>query len=104
MLLHLIDVSAMMLLSRVSNPRHNLRVSSAMRKDMRMWRMCLECINGSVYFLDKQWSDSRQLQLFTDSAGGSQLGCAAILGSRWSFLRWPFLWSDAAILMSRSWS
>ena len=57
-----------------------------------------------VNFLDKHWSDSRQLQLFTDSAGGSQLGCAALLGSRWSFLRWPSIWSDTAILMSRSWS
>lgn len=82
----------------LSNPRHHLRVSSAMKEDMRMWLMFLECFNGSVYFPDKQWSESSQLQLFTDSAGGSQLGCAAILGSHWSFLRWPSLWSDAAIL------
>ena len=51
-----------------------------------------------MYFPEKQWSDSDQLQLFTDSAGGSQLGCAAILGSCWSFIRWSSVWSDSAIL------
>ena len=54
--------------------------------------------NGSLYFQEKQWSDNDQLQLFADSAGGSQLGCAAILGCCWSFLRWPSVWSDSAIL------
>ena len=82
----------------ISNPRHHLRVSCAMKEDMRMWLIFLECFNGSVYFPEKQWSDSDQLQLFTDSADGSQLGCAAILGCCWSFLRWPSVWCDSAVL------
>ena len=79
----------------ISNPRHHSRLSCAIKEDMRMWLIFLECFNGSVYFPEKQWSwsDSDQIQLFTDSAGGcSQLGCAAILGSCWSFLRWPYVW------------
>ena len=64
----------------ISDPRHHLRASCAMKEDMRMWLIFLVCFNSSVNFPEKQWSDSDQLQLFTDSAGGSQLGCAAILG------------------------
>ena len=82
----------------ISNPRHHLRVSLAMKEYMRMRLIFLECFNSSVYFPEKQWSDSDQLQLFTDSAGGSQFGCAAILGCCWSFLRWPSVWSDSAVL------
>ena len=67
------------------NPNHHLRLSSAMKEDIHMWLMFLECFDGSVFFPEREWSDSSRFQLFTDSAGRSQLGCAAILGSRWSF-------------------
>ena len=65
----------------ISNPRHHLRVAGAMKEDMDIWLMFLECFNGSVYFPESQWLDNDQLQRFTDSAGGSQLGCAAIFGT-----------------------
>ena len=94
MLLRLTDVPTKLSLGF----RTHLRVLCAMKEDMRMRLIFLECFNGSVIFPVKQWSDSDQLQLFTDSAGASQLGCAAILGSCCSFLRWPSVWSDSAIL------
>ena len=34
----------------ISNPRHHVRVSCAMKEDMRMWLIFLECFNGSVSF------------------------------------------------------
>ena len=57
---------------------------------MRMWLMFLECFNGSVYCPESPWLDNDQPQLFTDSAGGSQLGCAAIFGTLWTFFPLAF--------------
>lgn len=82
----------------LTNPRHHLRISASMKEDMSMWVMFLDCFNGAVYFPESQWLESEQLQLFTDSAGGSDLGCAAILGSRWCFLAWPAVWRNTDIL------
>ena len=42
----------------ISNPRLHLHVSCAMKEDMRMCLIFLECFIGSVYFPEKQRSDS----------------------------------------------
>ena len=41
--------------------------------------------------LDSDWTSSSQLQLQTDSVGGSCLGCGAYMYFQgdWAFLRWP---------------
>ena len=37
------------------------------------------------------------MQLFTDSAGGKSLCCAAYLDGQWAVLRWPTSWHNETL-------
>lgn len=77
---------------------HRLRVSCEMKEDIKVWLTFLEFFNGCSFFDKKPWRDSDSMKLFTDSAGGAHLGCAAILQNQWVFLQWPETWKNKKIL------
>ena len=40
------------------------------------------------------WINNSDLELFTDSAGGENLGCGAYLHGSWVFMKWPSHWKS----------
>ena len=79
-------------MSGLKKPFHHLRVSNGMKQDIEMWLLFLEDFNGIVYIPDGVWVSNDTLQLFTDSAGSPDLGCACFLSGRWAFMQWPTSW------------
>ena len=49
---------------------HKTRVTVGMKEDLKVWLTFLSNYNGTTVILDKVWSSSTTLELFTDSAGG----------------------------------
>ena len=62
-----------------------------------MWLKFLEKFNGNCYISDKDWVTNEMLQLFTDSAGNSSLGCGAFFNGKWAQFRWPKEWENEPI-------
>ena len=77
---------------------HKRRVNNEMKEDIRVWLTFLEFFNGSTYYDLTPWVDSDYLKLFTDSAGNSTLGCAAILAKQWVFMPWPLSWHNQPLM------
>ncbi|KAK3084124.1 hypothetical protein FSP39_008557 [Pinctada imbricata] len=77
---------------------HHVRINYEMKEDIRVWLMFLDFYNGYTHYDTPEWSESRDLRLFTDSAGNSKLGCGAIFQSRWAFLKWPEHWHKTNIM------
>ena len=82
----------------LSKPHHHVRVNVEMKKDIKTWLMFLDKFNGTNLYKYPKWFSAQDLQFFTDSAGGAHLGCAAIFKTHWSFLTWPHVWYDEALL------
>ena len=80
-------------LSQAKKPHHFIRVSNGMKKDLLVWKSFLTLFNGHTYIQDFDWVNSPDLELFTDSAGGKQLGCGAFLNGSWACLKWPSNWA-----------
>ena len=85
-------------MSNVKKPHHRICLTLGIKEDLRMWQTYLNDFNGVSYMLDVEWVSSAQLQLYTDSAGGSGLGCGCYLDGAWSFLQWPDQWANSGIL------
>ena len=85
-------------MSQAKRPHHRIRLTKGIKEDLVMWQTFLTKFNGISYMLDSDWTSSSQLQLQTDSAGGSCLGCGAYFQGDWAFLRWPESWNDSDIL------
>lgn len=84
--------------SGVFKPYHHIRLSVGIKSDLKMWLVFLNHFNGVAYFPDTVWEDSSTLQLFTDSAGSSHLGCGGYFRGSWFFLQWPAYWNNQDIL------
>lgn len=82
----------------ISNPDFYIRLNSAVKQDMTMWLRFLVDFNGKAYFPQREWTSSRVLQLFTDSAGSAGLGCGCYFGGRWIYYQWPCCWNNQAIM------
>ncbi|XP_053402664.1 uncharacterized protein LOC128557986 [Mercenaria mercenaria] len=76
----------------VKKPHYRLRMSVSVKLDLSMWLTFLEKFNGITYIPAADWLDSGSLQLFTDSAGSSHLGCGCFYSNEWSFFAWPKNW------------
>jgi hypothetical protein len=48
--------------------------------------------------LDQHWSSNSDLELFTDSAGGAQLGFGIHFGGKWAQSAWPTAWCESDVL------
>jgi hypothetical protein len=55
---------------KLHKPHHKPRVTVGMKEDLKVWLTFLSNYNGTTIILDKFWSSSATLELFTDSAGG----------------------------------
>ena len=84
-------------MSPAKRPHHKIRLTKGIKEDLVMWQTFLTKFNGISYRLDSDWTSS-QLQLQTDSADGSCLGCGAYFQGDWAFLRWPESSNDSDIL------
>ncbi|XP_033762122.1 uncharacterized protein LOC117343748 [Pecten maximus] len=79
-------------------PHHFIRVTKGMKDDARVWLTFMEDFNGVNTFPDPDWLSDQSLELFTDSAGSSDLGCGAFYHKSWSFFKWPCSWHKTEIL------
>ena len=82
----------------VKQPHHFIRINAGIREDLEMWLTFLRDFNGKRYFQICSWHHSDVLQLFTDSAGKSQLGCGAFFNGQWFFFPWPVHWHGCPIM------
>ena len=83
----------------IRKPHHFIRVTctKSIEDDLATWVIFLESFNGVCYFKETDWSSSDSLQLFTDSAGGKNLGCGAYFQGHWVFFPWPVKWLDCDV-------
>lgn len=66
-------------------------VTSEARADLQLWLSFLQNFNGKPFFLDDNWLNSSQLNLYTDASG--VLGFGAIFGRHWCYGKWPASWA-----------
>lgn len=62
-----------------------------------MWLEYLRFFNGVSIFHDQFWVSSEDLELFTDSAGGSGLGYGAYFQGQWFNGKWPAHWHTCGL-------
>ena len=61
-----------------------------MKQDLLVWQSFLAGFNGRSFFLTDQWTNSHQLELYTDASGA--LGYGAVFGRHWCYGQWPDSW------------
>lgn len=73
----------------VTKPLHHIRLTECMKSDMRVWLNFIEQFNGTLNFMELNWSSNEDLHLYTDSAGNKNLGCGVYLQGHWAYFGWP---------------
>lgn len=81
----------------LTRPHHHLRVKAEIRQDLIMWLEFFANFNGVSVFHDRFWLTNEDVQLFTDSAGGAELGCGIVFGNSWAAAPWPNEWHQQNI-------
>ena len=81
----------------VSKPHHYVRINSAAKLDLKVWKHFLNHYNGVSILARSHWIASPKLHLQTDAAGACRY--AAVLGSRWVCGAWPEEWRDVPIAL-----
>lgn len=81
----------------LTKPFHRVRLKRTLRLDLNMWLAFLRDFNGLSLFHDKFWVSNEDVQLFTDSAGGEQLGFGIYFQGHWCHDRWPSEWHTNGI-------
>jgi hypothetical protein len=79
---------------QAKKPHHFIRVTKGIKDDLLIWKLFLKDCNGVSYIQDLGWVESPEIDLFTDSAGRSDLGCGAYLHGSWAFMKWPSHWKN----------
>ena len=65
-------------------------LSKDVKEDLLVWQSFLSGFNGRSFFLADQWTNSHQLELYTDASG--TLGYGAVFGRHWCYGQWPDSW------------
>jgi hypothetical protein len=81
----------------VTRPFHHLKVKNGMRLDLNMWLSFFKNHNGISVFHDRFWVSNEDVQLFTDSAGGSGRGLGIFFQGHWCQAKWPLTWHKKGI-------
>ena len=81
----------------LSNPFHHVRLNKSIRLDLNMWLTFLKHFNGLSLFHDKYWISNCDVQLFSDSAGGENMGFGVFFQGHWCHARWPPDWHNQGI-------
>ena len=74
----------------VQKPHFLIRLSREVKQDLLVWQSFLAGFNGRSFFLTDQWTNSHQLELYTDASGA--LGYGAVFGRHWCYGQWPDSW------------
>lgn len=75
-------------------PQYSIRLNHELREDISVWLEFLRNFNGTCYISDNDWVSNDSIQLFTDSSGNAELGCAAYFDGRWIQFKWPLEWGE----------
>ena len=75
----------------ITRPHYHVRFNKEVRKDLAMWYIFLKDFNGKALFLEREWTSSTTLHMYTDSA--QSLGYGAIFQDRWLWGAWPEQWT-----------
>ena len=81
----------------LTKPHHHLNITLAMKEDLQLWLNFFTEFNGISVFHDRYWVSNEDVQLFTDSAGGADLGFGAYFAGKWTCAHWPQWWIDQGI-------
>ena len=79
----------------LSKPHHHVRITNSVRSDLRMWDDFFSDYNGRSFFLEKSWTNSEKIKLYTDASGA--IGYGGVLGKRWFHGIWPDTWKHTDI-------
>ena len=74
-----------------------IRVTKSIKADLNVWLQFLRSYNGVTVIPDRYWLTNIDLDLFTDSAGCSDLGFGIYFQGYWCHGSWPKEW-DQSIL------
>lgn len=81
----------------LKRPHHKIRVTQSMKEDLHIWLEFLKHHNGTSLFLDRFWTSSLSLQLYTDSACGESGGFRAFFHGSWTRGSWPNHWHERGL-------
>lgn len=82
----------------VTKPLHHIRLTAGMKSDIRVWFNFIEQFNGTLNFMELNWSSNEDLHLYTDSAGNKNLGCGVYLQGHWAYFGWPKKWQRSSLM------
>ena len=68
-------------------PQFLIRLSKDVKENLLVWQSFFSGFNGRSFFLADQWTNSNQLELYTDASGA--LGYGAVFGRHWCYGQWP---------------
>ena len=69
-----------------------------MREDLTTWLSFLDQYNGVTAMPEQYWVTNDALELFTDSAGGEDMGFGIYFKGHWAHGDWPDSWKQSDIL------
>ena len=81
----------------LSKPFHHVKLKKETKLDLNMWLAFLKDYNGISLFHDRYWVSNADEQLFTDSAGGKNLGFGIYFRGQWVHGKWPTEWHRLGI-------
>jgi hypothetical protein len=76
----------------LSKPHHHIHVKKEIRQDLAMWLVFLQNYNGVSVFKDRNWVSNDEIQLYSDSAGGLDMGFGIYFKGHWCHAKWPISW------------
>ncbi|MCU7858829.1 MAG: hypothetical protein KZQ86_03130 [Candidatus Thiodiazotropha sp. (ex Lucinoma kastoroae)] len=81
----------------LTKPHHHLRITKGIRLDLCMWLDFFRQHNGVSVFHDRFWVSNDDVQLYTDSAGGPDLGFGIYFQGKWACATWPIFWREMGL-------
>lgn len=76
----------------VQKPYYHIRLTKAVKDDLRLWLSFIDNFNGKCMFINERFLNSDTLQLYTDSA--KSLGYGAVYGTYWLYGSFPTEWKS----------
>ena len=76
-------------------PHHRIKLSRAVKEDLKVWKEFLVNFNGKCFFLEDRFISADLLQLYTDASGS--MGYGAVFQQSWFYGEWDENWEDINI-------
>lgn len=83
---------------KLKNPRFSIKINREIREDVQVWLDFLSDFNGVCYISENDWVSNESLELFSDSSGSANLGCASFYQGQYVQYRWPQGWARQPII------